>query len=60
MNYPNGLKKTHPACITSHKNRGMTLENEINQSNDYYKEIDNAKMLDAGIKGMLDFLEDKY
>ena len=32
MNYPNGLKKTHPACITSHKNRGMTLENEINQS----------------------------
>ena len=42
MNYPNGLKKTHPACITSHKNRGMTLENELNLSNDYYKEIDKA------------------
>ena len=42
MNYPNGLKKTHPACITSHKNRGMTLENELNLSNDYYNEIDKA------------------
>lgn len=31
-----------------------------NIKKDYYKEIDNAKMLDAGIKGMLDFLEDKY
>ena len=46
MNYPNGLKKTHPACITSHKNRGMTLENELNLSNDYYKEIDQLLLND--------------
>ncbi len=41
MNYPNGLKK-----LTSHKinykNRGMTLECEINDSNEYYREIDKA------------------
>lgn len=42
MNYPNGLKKTSTVTITTHKNRGMTLENEINTSNEYYKSIDKA------------------
>ena len=49
MNYPNGLKKTTKTINSnpiiselSHKNRGMTLENEINISNEYYCEIDKA------------------
>ena len=49
MNYPNGLKKTTQSIKRdpiiselSHKNRGMTLENEINLSNEYYCEIDKA------------------
>ena len=42
MNYPNGLKKTHQACITTHKNRGMSLESDLNISNEYYREIDKA------------------
>ncbi len=42
MNYPNGIKKQSVVSITNHKNRGMTLENELNLSNDYYKEIDKA------------------
>jgi recombination protein U len=35
MNYPGGTKITKRTNI-SHKNRGMTLENDINQTNDYY------------------------
>ena len=45
MNYPNGFKKKSAIpqnTITTHKNRGMTLENEINISNEYYIEIDKA------------------
>ena len=42
MNYPNGLKKKQTVSITTHKNRGMTLENELNISNEYYREIDKA------------------
>lgn len=48
MNYPNGIiKQTSHNKITydsnlSHKNRGMTLEYELNQSNEYYREIDKA------------------
>ena len=46
MNYPNGLKKTtsKDSIINklSHKNRGMTLESDINESNEYYREIDKA------------------
>ena len=42
MNYPNGLKKKNQVSITTHKNRGMTLENELNISNEYYREIDKA------------------
>ena len=37
MNYPNGIKKSKNIDITTkpvdYKNRGMTLEGEINQSN---------------------------
>ena len=42
MNYPNGLKKTHKACITTHKNRAISLESDLNISNEYYREIDKA------------------
>jgi recombination protein U len=46
MNYPQGVKKskyTSPIIQeTSHKNRGMNLENELNDSNKYYREIDKA------------------
>ncbi len=42
MNYPNGIKKTSQFGISTHKNRGMTLENELNISNEYYREIDKA------------------
>ncbi len=49
MNYPNGIKKetqnnknnsTKPQI--SYKNRGMTLESELNITNEYYREIDKA------------------
>ena len=45
MNYPNGLKK--PTNTTkkeniNYKNRGMTLEEDINVSNQYYIEIEKA------------------
>ena len=42
MNYPNGLKKATMTGLTTHKNRGMTLENELNISNEYYKETEKA------------------
>lgn len=42
MNYPNGIKKASQVSITTHKNRGMSLESEINLSNEYYCEIDKA------------------
>lgn len=49
MNYPNGIKKDNvskkinsPYHDLSYKNRGMTLENELNISNEYYREIDLA------------------
>ena len=46
MNYPNGIKKTNIPTQNSktidYKNRGMTLENEINQSNEYYIETEKA------------------
>lgn len=45
MNYPNGIKKKNNNSFdskTSHKNRGITLENEINSSNEYYREIEKA------------------
>lgn len=47
MNYPNGIKKNTQIKDLflkkeSYKNRGMTLENELNSSNEYYREIDKA------------------
>ena len=46
MNYPNGLKKEKSINTElkkiSYKNRGMTLESELNITNEYYKEIDKA------------------
>ena len=49
MNYPNGIKKEKQDEINNefikhmnHKNRGMTLESDINSSNEYYREIDKA------------------
>ena len=46
MNYPNGIKKGNIPTIQNktidYKNRGMTLENELNQSNEYYIETGKA------------------
>lgn len=46
MNYPNGIKKQKQDDVIhkeiSHKNRGMTLEGELNDSNEYYREIEKA------------------
>ena len=46
MNYPNGIKKPQNIDMSTkpvdYKNRGMTLEGEINQSNEYYIEIGKA------------------
>ena len=45
MNYPNGVKKNSKVNSnkeTSYKNRGMTLEGELNDSNDYYRVIEKA------------------
>jgi recombination protein U len=42
MKYPNGLKKTSNNSNThniNYANRGMTLENDLNLSNEYYREI---------------------
>ena len=44
MNYPNGLKKNF--LINKQKikyaNRGMSLEDDLNLTNEYYREIDKA------------------
>ncbi len=46
MNYPSGIKregiKKDLSKNTSYGNRGMTLESELNSSNEYYKEIGKA------------------
>ncbi len=38
LNYPNGLKKDNinNSTITTYNNRGMSLEEDINQTNEYY------------------------
>lgn len=41
MKYPNNLEKTYKNPLT-YKNRGMDLESDLNESNEYYKEIDKA------------------
>ncbi|MGM9835035.1 MAG: Holliday junction resolvase RecU [Bacilli bacterium] len=42
MLYPNKIKKNYTKLNISHSNRGMDLENAINNSNSYYKEKDIA------------------
>ncbi len=46
MNYPGGIKKDkNTSSIVkkiSHKNRGMTLEADLNVTNEYYRDIDKA------------------
>ena len=45
MNYPNGIKKPNQKKEKrniNYKNRGMTLEEDINISNEYYIEINKA------------------
>ena len=41
MKYPNGLKNISNKII-NYSNRGMSLENEINTANEYYRLIDKA------------------
>ncbi len=41
MNYPNGINHDNKKEI-SYSNRGMTLESEINESNEYYRTIEKA------------------
>lgn len=41
MKYPNNLEKTYKNPLT-YKNRGMDLEEYLNESNEYYREIDKA------------------
>lgn len=38
VNYPGGIRKKQENTVISYKNRGMTLEAELNSSNLYYKE----------------------
>ena len=42
MNYPNSIKKKPQKNEISYSNRGMDLEEELNISNEYYREIDKA------------------
>ena len=43
MNYPNGIKKSITQNIPkTYKNRGMNLENMINDTNMYYIEKEKA------------------
>ena len=42
MNYPNGIKKNIIKTNISYKNRGMTLEEDLNITNNYYLENDIA------------------
>lgn len=42
MKYPNGIKKGKEFHNICYSNRGMNLENDINNSNEYYRNIDKA------------------
>ena len=42
MKYPNGIKKDTIFHNINYKNRGMNLENDLNITNEYYREIDKA------------------
>ena len=39
MNYPKGVKQTNTENNISYGNRGMSLENDLNLTNNYY--VDN-------------------
>ena len=41
VKYPNGIQKEYK-ILTSHANRGMTLEEDLNVTNEYYRESDIA------------------
>lgn len=41
MKYPNGIKKTYESKV-SYGNRGMTLEEDLNISNEYYRDTNEA------------------
>ena len=42
VQYPNNIKKTYTRLEVSHSNRGMNLENALNQTNNYYLNNDIA------------------
>ena len=42
MNYPNGIKKNKTTSYTNYGNRGMNLENDLNITNEYYRNMDKA------------------
>ena len=42
MNYPNGIKKKQTTHYTNYGNRGMNLENDLNITNEYYRNMDKA------------------
>ena len=42
MNYPNGIKKNNISKNITFGNRGMTLEKEIDITNEYYRQVDLA------------------
>ena len=44
MNYPTGIKKSHEQVI-NYSHRGMTLEDDINETNSYYRDKDIAYIL---------------
>ncbi len=42
MRYPNNIIKENSMCLKNYKNRGMSLESMLNDSNKYYLEYDIA------------------
>lgn len=42
MNYPNGIQKKTISHNTSYGNRGMNLENDLNVTNEFYRNTDKA------------------
>lgn len=42
INYPGGIKKQQQTKEITYSNRGMTLEKDLNLTNEYYREIDYA------------------
>lgn len=42
MKYPSGIKKIKTYSNISYKNRGMSLESDLNETNNYYRDIDKA------------------